>query len=129
MASCRSRRRDDRGSTELAIATPLLLLLVMLVVQTALWAHAGHVAETIAHHGLAAARAVDTTETEGNTTAEQVADQLAGDLVTDLDITVERSATTARITVTARVPSVIPGMSWPVAHDKSAPVERIAGVP
>ncbi|MGH3185480.1 MAG: TadE/TadG family type IV pilus assembly protein, partial [Streptosporangiaceae bacterium] len=40
------RWRDERGSAtaELVIATPLLLLLILAIVQFALWEHATHVA-------------------------------------------------------------------------------------
>ncbi|GAA3745187.1 Flp pilus assembly protein TadG [Spinactinospora alkalitolerans] len=120
----RRTRADDRGSAELAIATPLLLLLVMLVVQTVLWAHAGHVAQTITHHTLAATRTVDATEADGRATAEQVADQLAGDLLTDVRVDVERTDITARVTVQAQVPSLLPGLTWPIRHQQEAPVER-----
>jgi len=119
------RRCSDRGSAELAIATPLLLLLVMLVVQTALWAHAGHVSQSVAQHGLAAARAAGATEGDGEAAARQAADQLAGELLTDVRIQVERGASTARVTIRAQVPSLIPGLSWPITQEQQAPVERI----
>ncbi|GAA4935851.1 hypothetical protein GCM10023224_15800 [Streptomonospora halophila] len=125
MGERRHHARGDRGSTELAIATPLLLLLVMLVVQTALWAHAGHTAETIARHSLAATRAVGASEADGHAAAHQAAGQLGGDLLTDVDVRIERSATTARVAVRAEVPSLIPGLSWPITQEQQAPVERI----
>ena len=42
----RARAHDERGavSAELVIATPLMLLLVMGVIQFALWQHAEHIA-------------------------------------------------------------------------------------
>lgn len=115
---------QDRGSTELVVATPLMLLLLILVVQVALWAHADHVAQTIAQHGHAAARALEATETDGHARADEVADQLRGDLLQDLDITVERTGTTATVAVTAQVPTMIPGLDWPVHTFVSGPVER-----
>ncbi|MBB6174949.1 Flp pilus assembly protein TadG [Nocardiopsis mwathae] len=121
--------RDDQGSIELAIATPLLLLLVLFVVQTALWAHAGHVAETIAHRALAATRVLDATEASGQAEAELVANQLGGDLLTDLEVKVERTDSTAHVTVQAEVPSLLPGLTWPVRQERSAPVEHFVGAP
>ncbi|MDA0565174.1 pilus assembly protein [Streptomonospora sp. S1-112] len=117
-------RRDDRGSTELAVAAPLLLLLVMLVVQAALWGHAHHTAQAITHHALAAARTAQATGADGQAAAEQAADQFAGQVLTDLSITVERTPETARVTLSAQVPSLVPGLSWPVHQQRSAPVER-----
>ncbi|TQN32664.1 TadE-like protein [Haloactinospora alba] len=125
MALPARRIRNDRGSTEVAIAAPLLLLLLMTVAQIAVWAHGHQVAETIATHGLAATRAADASERSGQAQAEQAAEQLSGKLLTDLAVTTQRSTTTAQIRVEARVPSLVPGTSWPVTHELSAPVERI----
>src|SRR5699024_12041685 len=80
----------DRGSAELAVATPLMLLLLMLVVHIALWAQADHVAQTIAQHGQASARAVEATEAEGHTRAEEVADQLRGEILQAIINTVDQ---------------------------------------
>lgn len=115
---------QDRGSTELVVATPLMLLLLVLVVQIGLWAHTTHISQTIAQHGQAAARAVDATETDGHTRATEVATQLRGDLLHGLDITVERTDTTATVQVSAHVPTMIPGLDWPVNAAVSGPVEH-----
>src|SRR5699024_10364831 len=111
-------------SAELAVATPLMLLLLMLVVHIALWAHADHVAQTIAQHGQASARAVEATEAEGHTRAEEVADQLRGELLQDMTITVDRTATTATAQMNSHVPSMIPGLSLPVHPELSGPTEH-----
>ena len=51
-------RRDERGAVaaELVIATPLLLLLIMGVIQFALWQHAEHIASAVAQQGVAVGR-------------------------------------------------------------------------
>ena len=59
---------------------PLMLLLVILVVHR-LWAHADHVAQTIAQHGQASTRAIE--GTGAGMHAPRVADQLRGDLAGD----------------------------------------------
>lgn len=71
--------RDDRGSVsaELVIATPLLSLLLLAIVQFALWSHAAHIAQVAAAQGLAAARAQNGTSASGTASARQVLDQLA----------------------------------------------------
>jgi Flp pilus assembly protein TadG len=60
--------RDDRGSAtvELALATSALLLILLSIVQFALWSHATHVAQAAASHGLAAARVQDGTAADGD---------------------------------------------------------------
>lgn len=117
-------RDADRGSTELAVATPLMLLLVILVVHIALWAHADHVAQTIAQHGQASTRVIEGTEADGHARAQEVADQLRGDLLQEMSITVDRTATTATVQVNAHVPTMIPGLNLPVDTEISGPTEH-----
>ncbi|MBB6119164.1 TadE/TadG family type IV pilus assembly protein [Nocardiopsis algeriensis] len=108
--------REDRGSAELAVATPLLLLLVLFVIQAALWMHGDHVAADIARRTAEQSRTAD-----GGTSASEA---LGGSLLTDLDVSVERGAEEVHVVVRAQVPSLLPGITWPVRHDSSAPVER-----
>lgn len=112
----------DRGSAELVVATPLMLLLLMLTVLFAQWAHAAHVAQTIAQHGQASARVIEGTEADGHARAEEVADQLSGELLQDLTITVERGTTTV-VQVSAHVPTMI-GADLPVHTEVSGPTEH-----
>lgn len=114
----------DRGSAELAVATPLMLLLLVLVVQVALWAHADHVAQTIAQHGQASARALEASEADGHARAHEVADQLRGELLQDVTITVDRTATTATVQVSARVPTMVSGLELPVSTEVAGPTEH-----
>ena len=114
----------DRGSAELAVATPLMLLLLTLVVHIALWAHADHVAQTIAQHGQASTRAIEGTEADGHARAQEVADQLRGDLLQEMTITVDRTATTATVQVNAHVPTMIPGLNLPVHTEVFGPTEH-----
>ena len=59
--------RGDRGSVsaELVIATPLLLLMLLAIVQFALWSHATHIAQAAASQGLAVARSQNGTAAAG----------------------------------------------------------------
>ncbi|GAB2522233.1 TadE/TadG family type IV pilus assembly protein [Nocardiopsis aegyptia] len=113
---------DDQGSAELAVATPLLLLLMLFVIQTALWAHGDHLAAAIARQSAEAARTAD--GASGQASAEAVADELGGSLLVERTVTVERGETEVRAVVQARVTSLIPGLTWPVRQELSVPVER-----
>ena len=121
--------REDRGSVEVTLYMPILMLLVMAAVQIGLYAHAHQTAESIATHALAASRTVDGTAQQGQARAEQVGEQLAGDLLTEVVIDVEREATTARVTVQATVPSLLPAVPLRIHHQQSAPVERTTPYP
>ncbi|TDQ55099.1 TadE/TadG family type IV pilus assembly protein [Actinorugispora endophytica] len=111
--------RDDRGSTtELVIATPLMMFLVLLVVQVAMWMHGNNVASAIAQQTIDAARTVEATGEGG------IADELGGSILANRSVTVSTGATTVNVVVEAEVPSILPGFTWPVRHELSAPVER-----
>jgi Flp pilus assembly protein TadG len=81
--------RDERGargavSAELVIATPLLLLLIMGVIQFALWEHAEHIATAVAQQGVAVGRLQDQTAAAGQQEAQSVLDQLGPSVLTTL---------------------------------------------
>lgn len=120
----RQARDRDQGNAELVAATPLMLGLLVLLVQVGLWAHAQHVSQTIAQHGAAATRALDSSDAQGHARATEVADQLAGELLQEVTIGVQRTDTTATVQVNAYVPTPVPGLDLPVQTVVSAPVER-----
>jgi hypothetical protein len=105
---------DGSVSAELVVATPLLLLLLLVAVQAGVWWHATHIAESVAAHALAAARVQDGSTAAGQASAERVLAQLADRLLTDTDVAVERTPETARVEVTGNAMPVIPGIALPV---------------
>lgn len=98
------------------MAAPALLLLVLLVIQAALWMHGDHVAADIAR------RTAEQSRTVGGGTS--VVEGGGGSFLSSLDVSVNRSAQEVRVVVDGEVPSIIPGFSWPVGHEVTAPVER-----
>jgi Flp pilus assembly protein TadG len=126
--SCRALRRDERGSAvaELVIATPLLLVLIMSVVQFALWQHATHVADAVAQQGLAVGRLQGETAAAGQAEAQSVLDQLGTGVLVGPDITATRTAATTTVVVTGHAVSVIGLFSLPVRAVASGPTEDYA---
>jgi Flp pilus assembly protein TadG len=120
--------REDAGAgaVELVIVTPLLMLLVLGVIQFALAEQAQHVAQAAATQALAAARVQDGTAAAGQTQAGTVLSQLGGSL-TGPAVTVTRTATQARVTVTGGVESLIPGVRLHVRATVTGPAEEWAG--
>lgn len=116
----------DRGSVsaELVIATPLLLLLLLIIVQFALWSHATHIAQAAAAQGLAAARVQDATAAQGSVAARQVLDQLGRGPLTNTRIDAARSADAVSIRVRGDTSAVIPFLRLPVHAEAAGPVER-----
>lgn len=118
--------QGDRGAvtTELVVATPVLLLMLMAIVQFALWSHATHIAQAAASQGLAATRAQAGTVAAGNASARAMLDQLARGPLTDVGVTIDRSATNASVRIRGRASSVLPFLRLPVHAEAAGPVER-----
>jgi Flp pilus assembly protein TadG len=125
-----SRRRvlaGERGavSAELVIATPLLLVLLLAIVQFALWSHATHLAQSAAAHGLAAARAHHGSATLGTTAAEHYLDRLGPGPLTAPHVHTTRGTDTASVRISGHVVVVIPFLRLPVQAHATGPVERL----
>jgi Flp pilus assembly protein TadG len=125
---CRALKGDERGSVsaELVLATPLLLVLIMGVVQFALWEHATHVADAVAQQGLAVGRLQGETAAAGQAEAQSVLDQLGTGVLVAPDITATRTATTTTVVVTGHAESVFGLFSLPVTAVASGPTEDYA---
>jgi Flp pilus assembly protein TadG len=125
---CRALKGDERGSVsaELVLAAPLLLVLIMGVVQFALWEHATHVADAVAQQGLAVGRLQGETAAAGQAEAQSVLDQLGTGVLVGPDITATRTATTTTVVVTGHAISVVGLFSLPVRAVASGPTEDYA---
>ena len=117
--------RDERGSVaaELVVATPLLLLLILSVVQFAIWEHATHVAEAVAQEGLATARLQGETASAGEAEARAVLVQLGSAVLSSPDVKATRTAAATTVVVTGRAESVVGLFSLPVRATASGPTE------
>lgn len=122
----RSIRANDRGaaSAELVIAAPLLLLILMAIVQFALWSHATHIAQAAAAQGLAASQVQGGTAANGTAAARRVLDQLAHGPLTDGNVRSERSAASASVRISGTATAVVPFVRLPVRAEAAGPVER-----
>ena len=118
--------RGDRGAAtaEAVLATPLLLLLVLGIVQFAVWAHATHIAQTAAAQALNTARAEGATAADGHAQARALLAQLGHTVLTNPHITVTRSARTAQARVSGRAEQIVPWLRLPVRAAADGPVER-----
>jgi hypothetical protein len=117
--------RTERGSVsaELVIATPLFLLLIMSVIQFAIWEHATHVADAVAQQGLAVGRLQGETAAAGKAEARSVLDQLGSGVLVSPDVTASRTAATTTLVVTGRAESIVGLFSLPVRATASGPTE------
>jgi Flp pilus assembly protein TadG len=122
----RGVRGDERGSvsTELVIATPLLLLLILAVVQFALWQHANHVARTVAQQSVAVARVEGATAGTGQDEARAVLAQLGNQELRNAQVSTTRDDDTTTVVVTGESSSVLPFVHLPVKAFATGPTER-----
>ena len=124
----RSLVRDERGavSAELVIATPLLFLLIMGVIQFALWEHAEHIAAAVAQQGVAVGRLQNETVAAGRQEAQSVLDQLGPSVLTGTTITATRTAAMTTVTVTGHAESIIGIFTLPVRATAAGATENFS---
>ena len=123
------RRRHEAGltSTELAVLMPVLIALVLVPFQVALWWHAKQVADGAAREAIDAAQVVAATEADGVRAAQWFLDA-AGNIV-EPDVTVIRTPDTVTAHVAGRAPRLLPGFDWRVTAYAVGPVERFIPEP
>ncbi len=129
-ARWRARRRDECGSVtaELVIATPVLLLLLLGIVQFALFEHAAHVAQATAQEGLAAGRVQGGSDQAATSEARSVLAQIGAGVLVHAGVTATRGATTTTVVVSGQAEGLLPFLSLPVRSVATGPTERfVAG--
>ena len=123
----RRQLSGERGaaSVELAVTFPVVLLLVMTLIQAALWFYARSVALGAAQEGAREGRVQPVSTARAQSAAEGFLDQTAEDLLTGRDVTVAGSPSSIEVTVTGTSISLFPGLSgWAVTQSAVGPVER-----
>ena len=123
-----SRRAPWSGESgavaaELVIATSLLLLLILGVIQFALWEHATNLAEAAAQQGLSVARLQGETAQAGTAETKSVLTQLAGGVLVGPQVTATRTGTATTVVVSGHAESVVGIFSLPVRATAAGPTE------
>jgi Flp pilus assembly protein TadG len=118
--------RGERGAAtaQIVIATPVLLFMLLVIVQFAIWSQATHVAQAAASQALEATRVAGGTSETGQTEAQNVLDQLDTGPLTGSTIHVTRTATTARVSITGTAESIVPFLHLPVHAEASGDTEQ-----
>lgn len=124
-------RAVDRGTTtlEVVVLFPVVLLLVFGLLQGVFWYHARTVALAAAGSGVAATRTEVGTVAAGREAATSFVSRAGGaDVLGEVTVSAQRTAVAARVTVTGRSVSLLPGVPGPaVTQTASGPVERVTG--
>lgn len=119
-------RGDERGSStvEFVACSALMVMLLLVIVQFALYFHLRAVAQTAARQGLDHVRVVDGSTDAGINATNDFLDQ-GGQSLQDRGVTAERSAVASSMSVSGTVVSVIPGLNLHVEVTVDAPTERV----
>jgi Flp pilus assembly protein TadG len=120
----RHANQDGSATIEVVLATPVLLLLLLAIVQLALWQHAVHVADAAAQEGARAARLHGGTAAAGAAQTREFLAQLSPTILVHPHVSVRRNANTARVEVTGQALMLIPGLHLPVRAAAQGTVER-----
>ena len=118
--------RSERGAVaaELVIATPLLLLLIMGVIQFALWEHAVHIADAVAQQGVSVGRLQGAPAEAREQEARSVLDQLGPSVLTGTTITATKTTEMTTVTVTGHAESILGVFSLPVSATATGASEQ-----
>src|SRR6266849_5540053 len=123
----RSGLPSERGALTLGyvVIIPVFLAAIMVIVQASVWYLARETAIAAARQGADVARTAHPPPGQGAAAAMAFASNAApGFLLRPAASAAGSSAQTVRITVTGRVPSLVPGMVITVREVVTAPVER-----
>jgi Flp pilus assembly protein TadG len=119
------RLRGDRGSSpvEFAIVASAMILIAFAVVQVGLVFYARSLALAAATQGVNAGRGFNAPTGTADAATRGFLDQ-AGDGLTDQNITVNRTATDVRVTVTGAAISVLPGVTFRISQTAHGSIEQ-----
>lgn len=129
------RQRDhlrvprDRGSVaiEAVLVIPVVMVILFLVVQCALWAHADQVAQLAASEGDRSAQSLGGSPAAGMSRAQSILQGAGSDLASSSVVVAVVPGDLVRITVTGRAVTILPGMSLPVSAVQIGPLQEFRG--
>jgi Flp pilus assembly protein TadG len=122
----RVRSGGDRGSVELAITIPVVLMLTLGGVQVATWYHARNACQSAARAGVRAGRTLDASAGAAQSAAASYLSQTGGDMVVGGQIAEQLTASTVTVTCTGSAPRIVPlpGFSISVRQSSTGQRER-----
>jgi Flp pilus assembly protein TadG len=118
------RRSDDGSVVEAVLIVPVLMVILLAVIQMALWAHAAQVAQLAASEGDRTARTLGGSASAGVSEAQVILQGRGSDLASSGATITVLPGDLARITVTGRAISILPGLSLPVSAVQVGPIQE-----
>jgi hypothetical protein len=120
---------DEAGiaTVEAVLVFPVLLLVIMVVFQFALWYHASGLATAAAQDGARAARAEGATSRDGQDRANGLLDQTGRSILQGRHVLVSRTPAGTRVEVSGTCIVLVPGLHLPVDAVVESSTERFVG--
>jgi Flp pilus assembly protein TadG len=117
---------DESGvaTVEAVLVFPVLLLLVMVIFQFALWYHASGLATAAAQDGARAARVEGATAQDGRDRANALLDQTGRSILQRRQVIVSRTLMMARVEVRGTCIPLVPGLHLPIDAVAESSTER-----
>lgn len=108
----------------MAIVIPTLMLILVTLMQFALWAHAAQIVQLAASEGDRTARSLGGSPSAGVSQAQAVLRRSGSDLASYQASVTVTPGDEARITVTGAAVSLLPGISLPVSAVQVGPIQE-----
>lgn len=109
---------------EAVLVIPVLMLLLLIVVQFALWSHAAQVAQLAASTGDRTARSVGGGPAQGVDRAQSILSGPGSDVASSKVSYSILPGDVVEITVTGSAESILPGLSLPVSAKLVGPIQE-----
>ena len=116
--------RGEDGQTELVIVFPVAMLLVLILLQAALWFLGRSVAQDAAQDGARATALLGGGPEAGAQAARDDLIQLAGPMLSSTSVSVTETAGRAQVRVSGAAESILPGFSLEVSASAAEPIEE-----
>lgn len=120
-------RDRGAGTLELVVVFPVVLVLIIAIIQAALFFHARNVALAAAQEGVRAATSYGAAPSRAVRAAQDFLDGAGQGALQSRRITRSISGQSVTLTVAGQAPAVLPGIRWGVAQTASGPIERFTG--
>ncbi|MEV6056448.1 TadE family protein [Streptomyces sp. NPDC052107] len=109
----------------MAIVFPVVLLATVAVIQASMWYYARQIALTAAREGASAARAYQSSPSDGAVRARSVLARTAGDSLRGYSVSATSNGERVSVQVRGTAMSMIPGLpGLRISQSASGPVER-----
>jgi len=116
--------RGEDGQTELVIVFPVAMLLLLILLQAALWFLGRSVAQDAAQDGARAAALLGGGPTAGAQAAKDDLVQLSGPMLSSTSVSVTETGGRVQVRVSGAAESILPGFSLEVSASAAEPVEE-----